>query len=229
MGVEKVPERAASRLKGSEEVEDRDALKKGGSMREKGAEVRRALLFSKLEPFRFVGDRPAGAVRGARGDDMLARAGVVRRDGGGGMDLEGDMVKVKGLKDFSEPSLLLFLLGELKLAGSTFSPSASSKMAGSKRRLVGEASEVMAGLPLGAEFFEARPTRVSMGCRWAGLLPIDMLTVLAILRASKMLQTRVVERREGHSRHWGVGSHVALVQTLLGFSRSTRPGHVGTS
>lgn len=120
VGVEKVPERAASRLKGSDE-EERDALKDGGSIREKGAEVRRALLFSKPEPLRLVGERPAGAVRGARGDDMLARAGVLNREGGGGMDFEGDMVKVNGLNGFSEASLLLFLLGELRVVGSTFS------------------------------------------------------------------------------------------------------------
>ena len=120
VGVENVPERAASKLKGSE-GEEREALKDGGSMREKGAEVRRVLLLSKPEPLRFVGDRPAGAVRGALGEDMLARAGVVRREGGGGMAFEGDMVKVNGLNGCSETSLLLFLLGELSLEGSTFS------------------------------------------------------------------------------------------------------------
>lgn len=92
-------------------------------MREKGADVRRALLFSKPDALRFVGERPAGAVSGALGEDMLARAGVLRRDGGGGIDLEGVMVNVKGLNGFSEASLLLFLVGELRLAGSTFSPS----------------------------------------------------------------------------------------------------------
>lgn len=117
-----MPERAASKLNGSEE-EERDVLKHGGSMREKGAEVRRALLLSIPEPLRLVGERPAGAVRGARGEDILARAGVLRRDGGGGMDLDGDMVKVNGLNGFSEASLLLFLLGEVRVAGSTFSPS----------------------------------------------------------------------------------------------------------
>lgn len=156
---EKVPERAASRLNGSEE-EERDVLKEGGSMREKGAEVRRVLLLSKPEPFRFVGERPAGAVKGARGEDMLARAGVLRRERGGGMDLDGVMVKVKGLNGFSETALLLFLLGEVRLAGSTFSLSKSSKTAGSKGRLVGEVKD-MAGLPLDMVLLEIKPSLVS--------------------------------------------------------------------
>lgn len=121
VGVEKVPERAASRLKGSED-EESEALKEGGSMREKGAEVRRNLLFSNPEPLRFVGDRPAGAVREALGEGMFARAGVVSRAGGGGdMDVEAFMVNVNGLKGLSEASLLLFLVGDIRLAGSTFS------------------------------------------------------------------------------------------------------------
>lgn len=130
-----VPFKAASRLNGSEDV-PREA--KGGSTRPNGAETRRVLFM--LAILR-LGERPAGAVNGARGDDMLDLAGVLRRDGmvgGGGIDLEGVMVNVKGLNGFSETSLLLFFEGELKMAGSTFSLFFSSYTVGSKGRLVGE-------------------------------------------------------------------------------------------
>lgn len=164
VGVEKVPERAASKLNGSDE-DEREPLKEGGSMREKGAEVRRSLLLSKPDLLRFVGERPAGAVRGARGEDMFARAGGLMLDVGGGMVL-AVMVKVKGLKGLSEISLLLFLVGELRLAGSTFSLSKSSKMAGSNGRLVGEVMD-MAGLPLETLLLETNPRFVSLsyGCQ----------------------------------------------------------------
>jgi len=111
--VENVPLSAASRLNGRVLVLPRDA--NGGSMRVKGAEVRRFLLIPAILRF---GERPAGAVMGARGDDMLARIGVVKRDGsgGGGIDFAGVIEKLKGLA-----SLLLFLVGELNVVGSTFS------------------------------------------------------------------------------------------------------------
>ena len=92
--LEKVPDKAASRLKGRADAL-RDA--KGGSIRVNGAEVRRALWIA--DDLRF-GERPAGAVKGARGDDMLALAGVERRDGmvgGGGIDVDGASEKVNGL------------------------------------------------------------------------------------------------------------------------------------
>lgn len=78
-GVEKVPLRAASRLKGREEPREVN----GGSIRVNGAEVRRLLL---IPTDLRLGERPAGAVMGARAEDMLARIGVARRGGGAGID-----------------------------------------------------------------------------------------------------------------------------------------------
>lgn len=65
-----LPLMAASRLNGSDE-DPRD--EKGGSTRVKGAETRR---FLEMPACFRGGDRPAGAVSGALGDEMLARAGV---------------------------------------------------------------------------------------------------------------------------------------------------------
>ena len=115
-------------------------------MRVKGAETRRDLFIPNV--FR-LGERPAGAVMGARTDDIFARIGVVRRDGsgGGGIALAGASEKVNGLSyttDLIGPALL-FLDGEV---GSTFSQ--SSNVEGSKERLFGDSaafSEVtLAGL-----------------------------------------------------------------------------------
>jgi len=62
---------AASRLNGSAKAEVE--LNDGGLTRENGAEVRRV----DFNPARFLcGDLPAGAVIGARGEDMFARKGV---------------------------------------------------------------------------------------------------------------------------------------------------------
>lgn len=72
-GVEqgREPLRAASRLNGSAKAEVE--LNDGGSTRENGAEVRRV----DFNPASFLcGDLPAGAVIGARGEDMFARKGV---------------------------------------------------------------------------------------------------------------------------------------------------------
>jgi len=138
---EEVPPRTESRLKGRP-VEMRE-VPNGGSMRVNGAEMRRPAVL------RF-GERPAGAVDGARGEDMLARAGVDSRDGmvgGGGMDLAEVKVKAKGLMGASKDACLLFLDWESRVAGSTFSPSASSKMHGSKARLV-EVDTVLRGVAL---------------------------------------------------------------------------------
>ena len=158
--LEKVPESAASRLNGSEE-DARDELKEGGSIRVNGADVRR-FLPRRPGALRLVGDRPAGAVEGARGDDMLAREGVDRRAGGGGMDFAAVMVKVKGLDTLSKASLLLFFDGDLRAAGSTFSLSYSSKTAGSKGRLVGEFMvNDMPGLPVETLLLVERPRGVS--------------------------------------------------------------------
>lgn len=96
------------------------------------------------------GDRPAGAVIGARGEDMFALDGVDSRDGiigGGGIALLGERVKLKGL---ITPSLLLFFVGEQRAAGSIFSLSNSSSTEGTNGRLVGAngfSDEVMLGLP----------------------------------------------------------------------------------
>lgn len=119
LGVEeeKVPLKAASRLNGREEPREAN----GGSMRVKGAETRRVLF---TPAALRLGERPAGAVMGLRGEDMLARMGVETRDGivgGGGMALAGVREKVKGVAGFSKAWLLLFLDGELKVAGSMFS------------------------------------------------------------------------------------------------------------
>lgn len=78
---------------------------------------------------------------------MLALTGVaVRREGmvdGGGMDDSFEGEKVKGLKGFCSTSFLLFLDGEQSEAGSTFSPSKSSKVEESKERLGGEKTEAI--------------------------------------------------------------------------------------
>ena len=158
---EKVPLSAASRLNGRDEVL-REA--NGGSIREKGAETRRFLLSPVALRF---GDLPAGAVIGARGDDILGLMGVLRRDGmvGGGIDLDGARENVKGLNGFSTTSLLLFLDGELKIAGSMFSLSNSSKVEGSHGRLVGENSVLetdMLALPFDGDFCAKMPGFVSV-------------------------------------------------------------------
>jgi hypothetical protein len=103
------------------------------------------------------GDLPAGAVRGARGDEVLGRAGVhAGRNGGGNMVFTGvdTMVKVNG---FSQESLLLFLKGE-NSEGSAFSPSASSYVGVNDRLLLVLAGEdADNGLPLRGELFARKP------------------------------------------------------------------------
>jgi hypothetical protein len=115
-----LPLMAASKLKGSDE---RPRDENGGSTLVNGAETRRDF---EIPACLRGGDLPAGAVRGARGDEVLGRAGVRAgiNGGGGGMVFTGVdmMVKVNG---FSQESLLLFLKGE-NSEGSAFSPSASS-------------------------------------------------------------------------------------------------------
>lgn len=134
-------------------------------MRENGAETRRFLWMPEVLR---LGERPAGAVNGARGDDVLALAGVLRRDGiigGGGIELDGEREKVKGLNGFSETLLLLFFDGEQNMAGSTFSLSTSSNVEGSNGLFVGESTvfdiEILA-LPLNVELCAARPGLVSI-------------------------------------------------------------------
>lgn len=148
--VETLPLIAASRLNGSD---DDPRERKGGSMRVKGAETRR---FFEMPPVFLGGERPAGAVRGARGDEMLDRAGV---RAGGGIDFTGVMEKVKG---FSHASLLLFLEGE-NIEGSAFSESTSSSD-GVKERLpvflAGDADGIN-GLPLKGELFARKPKILS--------------------------------------------------------------------
>lgn len=146
-----MPLRAASRLNGSADKFEDEV---GGSIREKGAHIRR--LLSAPSVLRF-GERPAGTVSGARGDDMLALVGVLRRDGmveGGGMDLVGASEKVN---DLSRSPLLLFFDGELDTAGSTFSLSKTSKMAGSNGLFVVEAE--MLDLPLTGDFCAVKPVK----------------------------------------------------------------------
>ena len=153
--MEKVPLSAASKLNGRVEV-DREEVK-GGSMRVKGADTRRDLFVPTV--FR-LGERPAGAVMGARGDDIFARMGVVKRagSGGGSIDLAGASEKLKGLTDFSNASALLFLEGELKMVGSIFSP--SMKVEGSYGRLAGE-SACLSVVTLALDFDAITPTLVS--------------------------------------------------------------------
>lgn len=83
----------------------------------------------------------------------------------------------------------------------------------------------MAGLPLELVLLETKPEPVSLETREDKVhLSSDIRTVLAILRAGKVLQTRIVERCEGHPRHRSVSSHLVLVCVLLAFdaSRSRR-------
>lgn len=129
------PLMAASRLNGRLD-EELASPKDGGSIRENGAEIR---LFDLIPASFRGGERPAGAVDGARGAEIEALVGVEKRDGkaeGGGIDFTEVKEKVNGFTGLSFTSLLLFLLGELKTSGSTFSLSKSSKTAGSKERLV---------------------------------------------------------------------------------------------
>lgn len=158
---EKVPLRAASRLNGKTESFRDDS---GGSIRENGADTRRFL--STPEALR-LGERPAGAVSGARGDGTSALAGVVRRDGsvgGGGIELDGERVNVNGLNGFSKTSFLFFLDGEQNTAGSTFSLSTSSKVEGSNglfdEKSTGLEIEALA-LPLYVEICAVTPRIVS--------------------------------------------------------------------
>jgi hypothetical protein len=148
---------AASRLNGSDE-DPRD--ENGGLMRVNGAEPRRFLRLANLRG----GDLPAGAVRGARGDAILARGGVLTGSMGGGMDLTGVMEKVNGL---SPMSLLLFLEGE-NSEGSAFSESASSYVEGVYERLlvVFTGEDADNGLPLNGELFARKPEVMSQvfGC-----------------------------------------------------------------
>jgi hypothetical protein len=118
--VDMLPLMAASRLNGSDE-EPRD--ENGGLMRVNGAEPRR---FFEMPAIFREGDRPAGAVSGARGDELFARTGVRAGSKGGGIDFTGVMEKVNELPPMS---LLLFLVGENR-EGSAFSESASSYVEG---------------------------------------------------------------------------------------------------
>ena len=153
-----LPLMAASRLNGSDE-EPRD--ENGGLILVNGAEPRR--FFEMLANFRG-GERPAGAVRGARGDAILDRTGVLAGSMGGGMDLTGVMEKVNGL---SPMSLLLFLEGE-NSDGSAFSESASSYVDGVYERLlvVFTGEDADSGLPLNGELFARKPEVMSQvfGC-----------------------------------------------------------------
>jgi hypothetical protein len=160
-----LPLMAASRLKGSDE-EPRD--ENGGSTRVKGAETRR--VFEIPACFRG-GDRPAGAVKGARGDEVLARAGVrAGINGGGGMAFTG--VVMVNVNDFSQESLLLFLKGE-NSEGSAFSPSASSYVGvNALLPLVLAGEDAVKGLPLKGELFARKPGTVRL-LYWKGGVGLD--------------------------------------------------------
>lgn len=153
---DRVPESAASRLKGSELEEPREA--KGGSMRVNGAEIR--LFLPMLAIFR-LGLRPAGAVNGALGLDVLAFTGVDNLLGTGGGGMLFDVAKLKFTFEGFPVPFLLFFAGELKVAGSTFSPSLSSKIAGSKERLTAGLDGVRLFFPFKGEGLEMRPEQVS--------------------------------------------------------------------
>lgn len=139
-----VPDRAASRLKGSDaEVLLREE-KDGGSMRVKGAETRR---FLSSTAFFALGERPAGAVSGARGEEILAFAlcrGVAKEVCTDDASIVVVLAKERvGVVDKEKEGLigvlslhLLRLLGERKMEGSTFSLSKSSKVDEGIRRLV---------------------------------------------------------------------------------------------
>lgn len=76
------------------------------------------------------------------------------------MDFDGAREKVKGLNGFSETSHLLFLDGELRLAGSMFSLSKSSNVEGSNALLVGEKTLFdmpMLALPVDVDFCASMP------------------------------------------------------------------------
>lgn len=130
-GVElgKDPLIAASRLNGN--VDAPREPNDGGSTRPNGAEMRRFCLIPAIFLF---GERPAGAVDGARGDDdKFALKGVDIRDegkaDGGGIAFADDVkLKVNALVGVAS---LLFFEGESNIAGSTFSLSNSSKVEGS--------------------------------------------------------------------------------------------------
>lgn len=136
------PLNAASRLKGRAEAEENE----GGSIRVKGAEIRRE---APPTPRSFLlRDLPAGAVNGARGEDIFRRRGVESARGeadaeGGAISVVAGMglavVKLK-VNDFcclrSNAFPFVFFEGESNIAGSTFSLSKSSKLQGSYARLL---------------------------------------------------------------------------------------------
>lgn len=142
------PLSAASRLNGNAEVDVE--LKDGGSIREKGAEVRRVDF--NAANF-FFGDLPAGAVIGARGTAMLASKGVANERGdeekveeGGGIEFLAWLLwmlvlvlklEVNGfIAGLSNVLPLVFFDGESNMAGSMFSLPKSSYVEGSWARLL---------------------------------------------------------------------------------------------
>lgn len=106
----------------------------GGSIRVYGADTRRSLLDGSVD-FDF-GDLPAGAVRGALGDDVLALLRGVKdeaTEGGGMLEGEGREKVKEGVVVMWKAGLtgvlslpLLRLVGDRKTEGSMFSPSMSS-------------------------------------------------------------------------------------------------------
>lgn len=159
-----------------------------------------------MPAFFLLGERPAGAVRGARRDDILAFGVCVDDDGrneGGGIDFVGVRVKLN-------PSCLLFLDGDVKVEGSTFSESNSSNIEGAAR-LPGEIT--LAGFTGAAV---ALPPSGGFWDRIPILMSIHVLaehtihrTILTILNTGKVLQARAIEHREWLSDG---SSHIAPLQ-----------------
>jgi hypothetical protein len=176
--VDMLPLMAASRLNGSDE-EPRD--ENGGLMRVNGAEPRR---FFEMPAIFRGGDRPAGAVSGARGDELFDRTGVRAGSKGGGIDFTGVMEKVNELPP---KSLLLFLVGENR-EGSAFSESASSNVEGVYARLTAVLAGEYAdnGFPLRGELFARTPSVTSQLLKCRVMLEA-LHTILAILCGIELL------------------------------------------
>jgi len=134
------------------------------------------------------------------GDERALRTGGMEGETvRGALILDGEVMSEK-LEGLENPSVVLdFLVGELKIEGSTFSESSSSKMAGARRLPVdcvwvgfkGEAK---------AEWDEMAANDALSGTRD---LKGRALTVLPVLRALQGLQSRSTKFGEGLARKEG--------------------------
>lgn len=219
----RLPARASLRLNGRS-AEDVGRVNDGGSMRVNGADVRRALSCAMLLR---GGDRPAGALRGAlTGDARVLTLGVCKYVG---MDVDGMYGVTDGFEVTSEKeegldmpmSHLLRLLGEAKMAGSTFSESKSSKP-GEGRRLLPEDPDpngdalvmLQRGLFPCESGLETRPGECVRELECVNCGNMLQHTVLAILHIGELLQSRTVESSKWSSwgRHWCQCSHDGRLQ-----------------